>query len=133
MASTAGGMVLVQARGACAIPVGHRIEVRVFLSSGGEGFFGGGLPEPMHDKPLITDLETGIRYGTFEHFHPAVYAYKGGQTFPLAAEPLPTLREHSRWFGRVLVCNVVFTAIENNEMQSTLLVEPMAPPNPGYR
>jgi len=106
--------------------------VRVFFAAGGSGFFGTGAPAPDFESPLITDLETGIGYGAFEHFHPPVSMYTTGQTFPFSHTPIAGLREHSRWLGKVLVCNVVFTGKERNEIQTTLLIEPMAS-TPGYR
>jgi hypothetical protein len=133
MSSSGGGAVLMQVRGARPIPVGHRVEIRVFYSAEGSGFFGTGAPVPQHDSPLITDLETGIGYGSLEHFHPTLSVYMTGQTFPLSHAPMPGLQEHSRWFGKVIVCNVVHTGMTKNEIQTTLLLEPIAPPNPGYR
>jgi hypothetical protein len=130
--SSGGGAVLIQLLGARPIPVGHRVEVRVFYSAGGGGFFGTSDPEPQHERPLITDLETGICYGSLEHFQPPSLGYSG-QTIELAHAPRPELREHSRWYGKVIVCNVVHTGMTRNEMQTTLLLEPTPAPNPGYR
>ena len=58
--------------------------------------------------------------------------YRPGQTFQMSLTPLSGLQEHSRWFGKVIACNVVHTGMDKNETQTTLLLEPFAP-NPGYR
>ncbi|AKV04426.1 hypothetical protein AKJ09_11089 [Labilithrix luteola] len=132
MSAVANGMTQVQMRGAAPIPVGHRVEVRVFYGRSNEGLFGGGDPVPVFDRPLITDLDTGVRYGQFEHFHPPISGYGPG-LLPLSHSPMTDLREHSRWYGKIVVCNVVFTGFREKEIQTTFLIEPSAPPSPGYR
>jgi hypothetical protein len=127
------GIRRIDLRGACPIPVGHRIEVRIFLSEEKVSFFGNEPAKPLFETPLITDLETGVRYGSFEQFHAPLSMYQPGQIVHPATEPLPHLRDHSRWAGRVLACNVLYTGMSKNELQTTLVVEPLPPGSPGYR
>jgi hypothetical protein len=133
VAATAGGTRRIDLHGACPIPVGHRIEVRIFLSEEKVSFFGNEPAKPLFETPLITDLETGVRYGVFTHFHAPLSMYTPGQMLQPATEPLPSLREHTRWTARVLACNVVFTGMSSGELQTTLVVEPTTAGNPGYR
>jgi hypothetical protein len=132
MSASASNAIVIQVRGARPIPVGHRVEIRVFYSASGTGFFGTGAPEPQLESPLITDLDTGIAYGALEQFHPPVTVYTVGELFSLALAPLPELREHSRWQGKIIVCNVIYTGMKTNEIQTTLLIEPIVP-GTGYR
>lgn len=115
-------------RGVRPIPVGHRVEVVVFWIPG-DGLFS---PKQRQSEPLILDLETGVRYGTMEHFRDPPTLVTPGQsmTLPVNVRSLPT-KEH--WRGKVLVCNVVHTGISRAEEQTTLVIEPIPPPNPGYR
>lgn|GEM_PF-1301522 len=115
MSST--GPVPLHVHGAVAIPVGHRVEIHVY--------YGTDSSEPQFEYPLIADLETGIQYGALGHFHEDFSAYREGQLFEAQVTPMPNLREHSRWRGKVLVCNVLFTGIKRSELQTTLLIEPM--------
>ena len=133
MAQGPGGAVLLHMHGAVPIPIGHRVEVVVYYATTGSGFFGGGAPAPMHETPLLTDLETGVRYGTLPQFHPPVNMYTHGQLFRASPTPLPTLQEHSRWVGKVVVCNVLHLQLQGGDIQTTLVVEPMLAPSPGYR
>lgn len=121
MAHTSSPQVL-QLLGACPIPVGHRVEVQFFYAPRGGGLFGGGAPVPDLENPLVTDLETGVRYGMFPHFHQQIRVWDG-QAFALSPDPLPELREHSRWSGTVRKCNVVATRWQRREIQTTVVVE----------
>jgi hypothetical protein len=130
--ASGSGTKRVDLRGACPIPLGHRVEVRTFLSQGGSGFFGGGPPEPRWDSPLLTDLETGVRYGATWQFMEPLAIYDPAQLMAPGDAPLPTLQEHSRWVGRVLLCNVLTTGMRSNEIQTTLILQPL-PPGEAYR
>ncbi|MCL2777647.1 MAG: hypothetical protein FWD73_06555 [Polyangiaceae bacterium] len=124
------GFVVLQVHGAVAIPVGHRVEIRVYYSFGETGLFSVDPPAPQFDSPLITDLETGIQYGKLRHFCDAsLYS----EFAPAQATPLPYLREHSRWRGKILVCNVLFCGGQYDQLQTTLLIEPMPAETGPYR
>lgn len=116
--------LIIQMHGAASIPVGHRIEIHIYLL-GGLGLFGTGTPKPQFEYPLITDLETGIQYGDMFQFYELVdKAYKDNQLFEAQTIPLENLQEHSNFRGKILACNVLTNNRNNSRLQTTLLIEP---------
>lgn len=126
------GFEILQLKGAMAIPLGHRVEIIFFYSASGSGIFGTGAPEPMLKTPLITDLDTGVRYGFFDQFHAPVGMYTEGQTFDLSPQPLPR-QEYTRFSGRVVICNVVHLISRDFDLQTTLVIERLPAGQPAYR
>jgi hypothetical protein len=110
--------ITVYLRGCVAVPVGHRVEVAVFRYEQ----FGG----PMFDRPVINDLDTGVTYGELPLF---LTTNDRGLLKP-PTTTLPSLREHARWRGTVLLCQVL--ADEDRASQSTLIIAPESSSEP-YR
>jgi hypothetical protein len=114
---------LVHVIGVVPIPVGHEVEVRVFLVD--TAIFGKKL-EPQFDDPLITHVETGIVYGSASHFKDGA---GGGLMEPLADLPLvprTDRQEHGRWRGRVTATRIA--VIEGNKglyTQTSLSIDPI--------
>jgi hypothetical protein len=106
------------------IPVGHRVEVRVYLVD--TAVFSTHL-EPAYQAPLVIDHDAGIVYGHGWHFEP-ITTYTAGAVRPeLPMGPRPDLTEHARWFGKVTANRVAW--IGNGQAayhQTTLVIQPEA-------
>lgn len=89
-----------------AIPVGHRVEVRVLVRETTVLFSSSKEPQP--DQPVITDLDTGVVFGPAWAFGGGGTYYKGKPLADLALASLPSLQEHSRLVGRVAACRVAW-------------------------
>jgi hypothetical protein len=89
---------IVHFLGSAPIPVGNRVEVRVFLVD--TAVFGTKL-EPDFNDPLIVDLDTGIVYGQGWHFEAITALLPGGVRPELPLAPRADLQEHGRWQGRI--------------------------------
>jgi len=138
MPTTSADAIVLHLHGAIAIPVGHHVEVRVYYSAGEKGLLGVGHtePAPMFDMPLVTDLDTGIGYGHIHLFHAHEGASaRAGTVLTVSLAPLPELREHSRWVGKVTGCTVLYQGIasQSRELQTTLVLERDGAPAPAYR
>jgi hypothetical protein len=92
------------------IPVGHRVEVRVYLS---EGLFSKRLT-PDEYWPLVIDHDTGVVYGFHTHL---------GES----GASLPERPEHSRRHGKVIACLVRYLATDCAG-KTTLVIQPGEPP-----
>ncbi len=93
---------VVHLLGVLPIPVGHEVEVRVFLLD--TALFGKKL-EPQLQDPLIVDLDTGIVYGEAWHFGKVSGIVNDvQQNLPL--EPRADLQVYERWRGRVTATRI---------------------------
>jgi hypothetical protein len=88
------------------IPVGHRVEVRVFVRETTVLFSSSKEPQP--DQPVVTDLDTGVVFGPAWAFGGGGAYYKGKPLADLTLAPPPSLQEHSRVVGRVTACRVAW-------------------------
>ncbi|MFO0569810.1 MAG: hypothetical protein U0263_29440 [Polyangiaceae bacterium] len=114
--------ITVHYLGVAPIPVGHRVEVRVFAVN--TAVFGTRL-EPKFENPLLTDLDTGIVYGSWVHFDttlPPEQALSLGM--PLT--PRTDLNEHVRWRGRVTATRIAANGY--GQMQTSMWILPEAGP-----
>jgi hypothetical protein len=101
------------------IPVGHRVEVIEYADTRPDGKRRGVLRIGDVPPPVVTDLDTGIRY--MNHVHGSA----GGNganaftpnTYPFA--PRPDLVESARWQGVVAACTIVL--VEALPEQHTML------------
>lgn len=85
---------------------------------------GGGRTEPRPDEPLVTDLDTGITYGTDWHFR-ALSGYRPGTIQDLPVEHDPSLGVHSVLIGTVVAARVATIGSGDSLFQqTTLVVEP---------
>lgn len=113
---------ILQIPGAIPVPVGHRVEIRIFCS---EGLFGIGGNKPLFEYPLIKDMETGIQYGDLDNFDTGKNASRN--MLPDAQITLQkSLNEYANLKGKILACNVNYKHISLYELflQTTLLIEP---------
>ncbi|MBO0677573.1 hypothetical protein JRC04_08880 [Mycolicibacterium sp. S2-37] len=111
--------VTVHALGTVCVPVGHRVEVRVFLRDNGKG-----TAAPCADEPFITDLDTGVTFGTDWHFR-RLSGYRPGTIQDLPVMPAADLAVHSVLVGTVAATRVVTIGGGDSLFhQTTLLIEP---------
>lgn len=111
---------IMQIPGALSVPVGHRVEIRIFSM---QGLFGGN--KPLIERPLIKNLETGIQYGDLDNFDTG--KNKNRNMLPDAQLTLSgNLLEYANLKGKVGACNVNYKHISLHELflQTTLLIEP---------
>jgi hypothetical protein len=103
------------------VPVGHRVEVRIYAVE--EGLFSTAWKVKDHD-PHIVDLTTGIVYAPGWLFE-AIALLTIGEVRPsLPLEVRSDLREHSRITGVVRACRVAWLGSGSNTFpQTTLSVE----------
>lgn len=121
LVSTMTSPVTVTALGSIPIPVGNRVEVRVFLRN---------LKvwktklEPVFDEPFITDLDTGVTYGTHWHFQ-ELTSMGSWTTLPhLPVEPRADLEVHSTTVGTVTATRVATLGFTEKFTQTTLVIAP---------
>lgn len=105
----------MHALGVVPIPRGHRVEVRTFLRDRGR------KQDPAFDEPLITDLDTGVVYGTDWHFR-ALSGYRPGTVQDLPTEPRADLQVHSVVTGTVSATRVSTVGGGEALFQQTTLV-----------
>jgi hypothetical protein len=101
------------------IPVGHRIEVRVFVRDSGRK-----KGEPSFDEPFLIDLDTGVTFGTDWHVR-RLDGYRPGTVQDLPVAPRQELAVHSVWRGTVTAARV--TTVGSGDslfQQSTLVIAP---------
>jgi len=87
------------------VPVGHRVEIRFFEA--GRGLFSK-APKVARDAPLITDLDTGVVYGS--HWHYVKSAGIASSAFDPDTPPAdvrPDLVTAEVVTGRVVSCRLV--------------------------
>lgn len=112
-----------------AIPVGHRVELRLFSRE--VGVFSKKL-EPHVDQPLVTDLDSGVVYGAGWHFEP-ISMYVSGQSRPLPLEVRSDIPEVARLAGRVVACRIARIGNTDSAFTQTTLVIEELPPDQVYR
>lgn len=91
------------------IPVGHRVEVDFFKHSPG----GPSAAEftVLVDKPIITDVDTGVVYAALSHYDHAGELRAWLQTpFPERLEPQQDVYFADRLTGTVTACRVITDA-----------------------
>lgn len=111
---------IIQIPGAIPVPVGHRVEIRIFNM---HGLFGGN--KPLFEYPLIKDMETGIQYGDLDNFDTGKNAARN--MLPDAQITLQkNLDEYANLKGKIQACNVNYKHISLYELflQTTLVIEP---------
>jgi hypothetical protein len=102
-----------------AIPVGHRVEVVEYADTRPEGRRRGALRVADVPPPVVTDLDTGIRY--MNHVHGSAGG-NGANAFAPNAYPFAPraeLVEAARWRGTVAACTIVL--VEALPEQHTML------------
>lgn len=104
------------------IPVGHRVEVRVYAIE--EGLFSKAwVPKPA--DPYIVDLTTGVTYGSAWLFESIAVLTSGEVRPDLPLEIRSDLREHARFTGVVRSCRVTWIGSGDTRYpQTTLSVDP---------
>lgn len=122
---------IVHFMGVVPIPVGHAVEIRVFIVD--TAVFGTKL-EPMFDEPLIIDLDTGVIYGEASHFgeEKAMTSINVVQR-ELPLSPRSDLQEHGRWRGRVTANRIAWLGSKVHRFQQTSLNVAADPSEQPYR
>ena len=82
--------------------------------------------EPRHDEPFITDLDTGVTFGTDWHFRP-LRGYRPGTVQDLPVPADAALSAHSVVTGTVSACRVATIGSGDSLYQQTTLVIDAAP------
>ena len=124
--------IILQLIGVVPIPVGHEVEIRVFLVD--TAVFGSKL-EPQLDSPLVIDIDTGIQYGEQWIFKDSGDSNIGSlRANPLPLGPRSDLKEHGRWRGRVTAARVAWIegGSDRGFSQTALAITPHDPDRP-YR
>ena len=122
-----GKAVTIHFLGLTPIPIGHRVEVRIYAAPG--GFLGNTLiDEP--GRPLITDLETGVVYSHAWHFHKYEHAM-GEAMLPLVVRDDIVLRSLLR--GRVTATRVAWHGMNGEAYPMTTLMVAPEDDEPPYR
>ena len=99
-----------------AIPVGHRIEATWFLKPRGRR-----APIPSKPaEPVVTDRDTGIRYGLHWHFGEAAL-FRPDRPNAYTLTPLDGLQVERVVRGRVTACTIVQISPTAEPYQHTLL------------
>ena len=104
--------------GKVAIPVGHRVEIVHYqLVKMSTGLFSSGKRQTEEvAEPLITDLDTGIRYGHASHYHNS-WSTKIDDVNLSKHDLLPGLVVLKKITGTVRSCSVVrFSEHEETEL-----------------
>ena len=112
-----------------AVPVGHRVELRLFARD--VGVFSTKV-EAQTDEPLVTDHDTGVVYGAGWHFE-EITMYVSGQSRALPLEVRSDLPEVARLIGRVLACRLARIGSGDSAFTQTTLVVEELPPEEIYR
>jgi hypothetical protein len=108
--------------GIAPIPVGHRIEVRTYYVE--TGVFTK-KREPDFNRPLITDLDTGVVYSDANNFE-NIIAYRSGDRRKFPTRPRADLQPHGLWRATVRECIVMSIGYgQSAYTQTTLVVDPI--------
>jgi hypothetical protein len=110
--------VTLECVGSYPIPVGHRVEVRMFEAPG--GLLQSAQSRPQ--EPSILDRDTGVVYGHAWHYAKLSSALTPWQTQPLSPEVRADLREVWRATGVVDACRVVWVTMGSVGFPQTTLV-----------
>ncbi|MGI6879068.1 hypothetical protein [Microbacterium sp. gxy059] len=106
------------------IPVGHRVELTWFEDARPAKRRDRVEWSAPHARPVVRDLETGIRY--MNHSHASIGS-NGGQVFAprdMPFAPRPELAVREVWTARVTACTLVY--LEGFPAQHTMLdIEPI--------
>ncbi len=100
------------------IPVGHRVEVRVYAIE--EGLFSRAWVPKPHD-PHIVDLTTGVTYGSAWLFEAIGVLTSGEVRAHLPLEVRADLRVHSTITGVVRACRVTWIGSGDSRYPQTSL------------
>jgi hypothetical protein len=110
---------VIHATQVLAIPVGHRIEARIYAVE--EGIFSKAWVART-DEPLIIDHTTGVVYGSGWHFQ-EINMYQSGFVRPdLPMAVRSDIREHARVVGTVRGCRVAWIGGGDSRYPQTSLV-----------
>ncbi len=112
----------LQVHGVVAIPIGHRIEIRILKLKNKNHFFNKDEVEPIIEFPLITDMETGVRYGALNQFYDLNHIYNIMQLFDAKTTPLEYYTVYKIFYGVVENCNVLTAKMEGIQTQTTLVI-----------
>ncbi|MGE0791522.1 MAG: hypothetical protein AB7S26_37955 [Sandaracinaceae bacterium] len=103
----------------CPIPVGHRVDVRIFEVE--RGVFRKSW-EAMDDEPLIVDLDTGVTYAPAWCYREINMYVSGKVLDDLPMRVRSDLREAERFRATVTACRVVFIGSGDTRYPQTTLV-----------
>lgn len=116
-------LITLQMRGVAAIPVGHRVEVRIFNAPEKTSFLNLEKSKPLFDSPLVFDIDTGIYYGDLHQFYNLNHIYKPNQVFDAQITPFEHLSVYRAFEGLVQHCNVLSARMEGIFIQTTLAIK----------
>lgn len=113
----ANDTVILQVPGAAPIPAGRTVSICILSTKGLLGY------KPDFTFPLITDLETGIRYGSVMHFTDNKTP-STGPFFNRSTELSEFVKVHKEFQATVKACHVLSSMRQGNLWtQTTLVVE----------
>ncbi|MEQ9075609.1 MAG: hypothetical protein RLP09_17265 [Sandaracinaceae bacterium] len=121
-------MEVIRLHFSCAIPVGHRVRIRWYLTPRG----GAGPMLRRPKQPVIEDLDTEILHAPGWALH-AMGDDGVRELSQLLEEPPDTLRLERTLLGRVIACTVVSMPANGAfPLQTRLVIEPEPESSP-YR